>query len=272
MLRLEEQERRLREARLLVSRPEEVFKELRSYGAQAKANLYGSDEELEKSLLERGDPLIDLGLACYGSDKGMVGALYKKALITPNTPADARYLKGLRIACLSNQVGRCGFTGPREIIGEDETRRVLGEADWDEAEALICNPEIGCELLQALYERKGPFSTIPEKRWLILVHKSANNTRLVDCRAARARRWAMNISENAGSCWITQTIAAFSRRTMTEDQPGRSNIRFATLISDDRSHANERAESHSRAAVLEIEPTLARNGSPVRKFCPTTTI
>ena len=200
MLRLEEQERRLREARLLVSRPEEVFKELRSYGAQAKANLYGSDEELEKSLLERGDPLIDLGLACYGSDKGMVGALYKKALITPNTPADARYLKGLRIACLSNQVGRCGFTGPREIIGEDETRRVLGEADWDEAEALICNPEIGCELLQALYERKGPFSTIPEKRWLILVHKSANNTRLVDCRAARARRWAMNISENAGSC------------------------------------------------------------------------
>src|ERR1700719_3698821 len=126
MLRLEEQERRLREARLLVSRPEEVFKELRSYGAQAKANLYGSDEELEKSLLERGDPLIDLGLACYGSDKGMVGALYKKALITPNTPADARYLKGLRIACLSNQVLDelyCSF--PREIIGEDETRRVL---------------------------------------------------------------------------------------------------------------------------------------------------
>ena len=101
MLGLEEQERRTREARLLVSRPEEVFKELRSYGAQAKANRYG-DKQLEKSLLERGDPLIDLGLACYGSDKGMVGALYKNALITPNTPADARYLKGLRIACLSN--------------------------------------------------------------------------------------------------------------------------------------------------------------------------
>jgi hypothetical protein len=181
MLRIEDQERRLREARLLVSRPEEVFKELRSYGAQA-ANHFDGDEQLEKSLLEREDPLIDLGLACYGSDKGMVGALYKKALIAPNTPADARYLKGLRIACLSNQVGRCGFTGPREIIGEDETRRVLCEADWDEAEALICNPEIGCELLQALYERKEPFSTIPEERWLILVDKSAKNTRLVDCR------------------------------------------------------------------------------------------
>jgi len=73
MLWLEEQERRTREARLLVSRPEEVFKELRSYGAQAKANRYG-EKQLEKSLLERGDPLIDLGLACYGSDKGMLGA------------------------------------------------------------------------------------------------------------------------------------------------------------------------------------------------------
>jgi hypothetical protein len=121
-------------------------------------------------------------LARYGSDKGMVGELYKKALITPNTPADARYRKGLRIACLSNQVGRCGFTGPREIIGEDETRRVLCEADWDEAEALICNPEIECALLQALYERTEPFSTIPEDRWLILVDKSAKNTRLIDCR------------------------------------------------------------------------------------------
>ncbi|MDQ6867913.1 MAG: hypothetical protein M3178_05765 [Pseudomonadota bacterium] len=172
----------MREARLLVSRPEEVFKELRSYGAQAKANLYGSDEQLEKSLLERGEPLIDLGLARYGSDKGMVGELYKKALITPNTPADARYRKGLRIACLSNQVNPGLTRFPREVIGEDETRRVLNEADLDEAETLLCNPEIECELLQALYERTGPFSTIPEDRWLTLVHMSAKNTRLSDCR------------------------------------------------------------------------------------------
>ena len=71
---------------------------------------------------------------------------------------------------------------PRDIIGEDETRRVLGEADWDEAEALLCNPEIECALLRALYERTEPFSTIPEDRWLILVYKSAKNTRLVDAR------------------------------------------------------------------------------------------
>jgi len=100
---LEEQERRIREARLLVSRPEEVFKELRSYGAQAKANHLDGDEQLEKSLLERGDPLIDLGLACYVSDKWVVGELYKKALIAPNTPADTRFFGSDALGnCLSS--------------------------------------------------------------------------------------------------------------------------------------------------------------------------
>jgi hypothetical protein len=188
MLRLKEHERRTREARLLASRPEEVFKELRSYGAQAKNNFFRfgyEDERLEKSLLERGDPLIDLGLACYGSDKGVISELYMKALIAPNTPADARYRKGLRIACLSNQaIASRTFLGsfPRDIIGEDEMRRVLGEADLDEAEALLCNPEIECALLESLYERTEPFSTIPEDRWGGLVSISAKNTRLVDDR------------------------------------------------------------------------------------------
>ena len=85
-------------------RPDEVIKELRSYGAQAKANWSDCNEQLEKSLLERGDPLIDLGLACYGSNEEIVGALYKKGLAPADTPLDARYRKGLRIACLSNQV------------------------------------------------------------------------------------------------------------------------------------------------------------------------
>lgn len=91
MLGLEKQERRTREARLLVSRPEEVFKELRSYGAQAKANWSDCNEQLEKSLLERGDPLIDLGLACYDSNEEIVGALYiRKGWLRPTrrwTPA-----------------------------------------------------------------------------------------------------------------------------------------------------------------------------------------
>ena len=65
MLGLEKQERRTREARLLVSRPEEVFDELKRYAAELKSRRLGAaDKQLEKSLSERADPLIDLGLAC----------------------------------------------------------------------------------------------------------------------------------------------------------------------------------------------------------------
>jgi hypothetical protein len=104
MAEREEQERRIREARLLVSRPEDVFDELKRYAVQIEADRLGSaDDQLEKSLAERADPLIDLGLACYGSSREIVGALYRKAQAPAATPLDARYRKGLRIACLSNQ-------------------------------------------------------------------------------------------------------------------------------------------------------------------------
>ncbi len=130
---IDEQERRTREARLLVSRPETVFEELKKYAAQVKADRWSADEQLENSLSEREDPLIDLGLACYGANAEVVGELYKKATAPPSTPMETRYRKGLRIACLSNQcVGARALLGkfPDLIIGSEETRRVLAEADW----------------------------------------------------------------------------------------------------------------------------------------------
>jgi hypothetical protein len=182
---LEDQERRTREARLLVSRPETVFEELKKCaGELGSFNRRTADDELEKSLLERSDPLIDLALARFGGNKEAVGALYAKGLLPASAPLDARYRKGLRIACLSNQSVRSNhdFTDHDPIIGTAETRRVLAEADWDEADALICNPHISDRLLEALYERGEPFSQFDEERWRYLVMMSKKNCRLVDCR------------------------------------------------------------------------------------------
>jgi hypothetical protein len=187
MPEMDEEERRTREARLLVSWPEAVFGELKRYAAQAKAEpSFGADEQLEKSLAERADLLIDLGLACYGSNKEIVGALYRKGLAPADTPLDARYRKGLRIACLSNKsvpvvhsIARIFEKFPDLIIGSDETRRVLAEADGDEVGALICNPHVSDSLLQALYERSDPFSQFDEERWRGLVVTSRKNSRLV---------------------------------------------------------------------------------------------
>jgi hypothetical protein len=104
-------------------------------------------------LLERNDPLINLGLARFGTNKEVFAALYRRGGEPASDAADERYKKALRIGCLSNQTI---WTGPRKgwnerfpttLIGLEEFRRILSEGDRDEVEALICNPTISEELL-----------------------------------------------------------------------------------------------------------------------------
>ena len=88
-------------ARLMVSAPEVVYAELQSYGEHARSQSFGSgDDELERSLLGRNDPLIDLGLALYAANREIVGGLYSRALEGTGAPA---HDKGVRLACLSNR-------------------------------------------------------------------------------------------------------------------------------------------------------------------------
>ena len=69
MASLSEHEERIREARLLVSSPEVVCAELKRYGEEAVDGFGIGDKELERNLLARGDQLIDLALAEYGTDR-----------------------------------------------------------------------------------------------------------------------------------------------------------------------------------------------------------
>lgn len=180
-------ERRTREARLLVAAPEIVAEELKAYGAKLQADKWAlseRDADFEKLLLERGHPLIDLALASYASDASVVTALYKKGAVSPDSEADARYKRGLRISCLSNPVmsGRAVIEfEPEEVFGRPETLRLLSGngCDWEETEALICNPSLSGDLLVALYQREKPFSELPERQWLNLVAMSAKNRRLI---------------------------------------------------------------------------------------------
>src|ERR1700728_3319810 len=196
----DEQDRLTRKARLLISSPEEVFRELRSYGQRIMADRGSYDEQLETTLIERGEPLIQLGLACYAANKDLVSGIYKRAASTTDNPTEARERKGLRIGCLSNQSVRAAqfsivFSFPESLIGAEETQRILAEGDRDEVEALICNPSIDDELLEALYQRGEPaarlrpklpdavvpsinFSKLPEDRWLNLIASSRKNERL----------------------------------------------------------------------------------------------
>jgi hypothetical protein len=57
--------------------------------------------------------------------------------------------------------------------------RVLFQGTDAETAALIQNPSIDAELLEALYQRTGAFVQMPEERWRVLVSLSTKNERLI---------------------------------------------------------------------------------------------
>jgi hypothetical protein len=99
----EEQERLTQIAFLSVASPEEVLRELKRIAQKPRIELMGRNEAIEALLIERNDPPITLGLACYGTSEEVFTALYKHGLAKPADAADERYKLGLRIGCLSNR-------------------------------------------------------------------------------------------------------------------------------------------------------------------------
>src|SRR5438132_58625 len=94
-------ESRIREARLIVASPEVVWTELQRISERGSRISY--NEDLEKRLLARGYKLVDLALARYGGEKDVLTAIYKKTFSQPADELDQQYLRGLRLACLSNE-------------------------------------------------------------------------------------------------------------------------------------------------------------------------
>jgi len=54
---VDEQERLTLEARLQVASPEEVYRELKEIGQKPRLELFGRDDDIEVSLIERDHPL-----------------------------------------------------------------------------------------------------------------------------------------------------------------------------------------------------------------------
>jgi len=174
-------EARIREARLIIARPEQVLAELEKYGEVLKKTVVTDDEHLEISLLARGDPLIDLGLARYAQYKEVVTALYQKSCAMSADRLQERYLRGLRIACLSNEVvggGHLLRRFPQNILGEKEFARLIAEGDEEDLAALLSNRNLADEVLEDLYNNAGPFASLPDERRRRLVLLSVGNPRL----------------------------------------------------------------------------------------------
>ncbi|WP_153075000.1 hypothetical protein [Paraburkholderia bonniea] len=157
----------------MLAMPDVVYRELDNYGQYlATGNHWNYDEELELSLLEREDRLIDLALAKNAASDDVVGSLYSRSLAGTGDPG---YDKAVRLACLANEPATYVWLFTNATgVDESELRRLALYGDSDELSVLMRNPRRR-GLLPAVYERRGSFENIPEERWFCLVRSSVDN-------------------------------------------------------------------------------------------------
>jgi hypothetical protein len=167
--------------RLLVSPASEVYAELRAHDGRLESRRFHSSKELEDSLLQRGDRLIDLGLAQFCGEKSVWQAVYAKARMVGTSEQESRYLHSLRVACLANEnQGRSALSPFLDtVMSTDEVKRLVLHGTHEEMEALLSNPHVDEGLLVHLLKKESVFSQLEEKRHLLLVHLASENPRLV---------------------------------------------------------------------------------------------
>jgi hypothetical protein len=163
------------EAQLAASSPDRVFAWLEARARRPQDSPSDTDPQVEKSLLARKDPLINLGLAQYGIEDDT------KALFDSSDPA---YRPALRLAVLSNQAlathqaHRTGnliqaLTGHRSSAGE-----WLRELSNEELRALFKNPTLDENFLIDFLEQKTGWHELDERRQIFVVRALATNPRM----------------------------------------------------------------------------------------------
>jgi len=162
---------KITEARLLIADPETVYRELQEYGTYVNGpGLVFGDEELENTLFQRNDRLVNLGLAQYGTSAKILKQLYHSAGIDIQNPSDAKYNMGLRVSCLSNK--QLGWMNGFDYAG------LFSKGECAETIGLLKNPSIDVNVLCSLYRKNKTFEHTSDKTWFDFVNYSSNNPRL----------------------------------------------------------------------------------------------
>jgi hypothetical protein len=164
------------EAQLAASTADRVFAWLEARAGRPKDTPSDTDPQVEKSLLARNDPLINLGLAQYGIEDETVKTLFNSS--------DPAYRPALRLAVLSNQAlvtHQAYHTGnlTEALMGH---RRNAGE--WlpelsnEELRALFKNPTLDENFLIDFLEQKTGWHELDERRQLFVLRALAKNPRM----------------------------------------------------------------------------------------------
>ncbi len=133
---------------------------------RAESPHFSQKEEIQKVLIERNEPLINLGLALYATDLSDETSL---SLFRNNdkTIKKAALSSVIPIGLLVSWVER------PEVLGE-----ILQSFDEDLLKPLLSNQSIPDDLLVSLYEREKPFSSLTDEQWLTAIAFTTSNPRI----------------------------------------------------------------------------------------------
>lgn len=165
----------LMQAEWVASPPEVVAAFLKKQATERKVLrlIDDYDEEFEKALLNRNDPLINLSLARYAFFLITVVGMFRSA--EPDSPT--------RLACLANKnvQGQLFARFPVALFGGDaQMLEWLANPPPMEAYALFQNPTIDEGFLRDLLDRdeKKPWATVSDDRLGLFVSILASNPRM----------------------------------------------------------------------------------------------
>lgn len=164
------------EAQLVSSSPERVLSWLETRASRPKESVSDADAEVEKTLLARQEPLINLGLAQYGIEDETVRALF--------TSIDPIHRRALRLAVLSNQAVhrhrgyRTGDLVEALISYSGNIGQWLSSLSNEEIRALFLNPTLSDNLLIDFLEKKKGWQELDERRQLFVLSALAKNPRM----------------------------------------------------------------------------------------------
>lgn len=135
---------------------------------------HSSSKEIEKTLIDRQEPLINLGMALHAN-------LSAETALNLFRDGDRTIKKALfagpsvRLA-LNHSLS---FSLP-EYAGAlyAEFEEIIGSFDEELLKSLLSNESVPDDLLVSLYERKKPFNSLTDKRWLTAIAFTISNPRI----------------------------------------------------------------------------------------------
>jgi hypothetical protein len=159
------------QAELMASSPERVRAWLEQRASDARSLRWHDNKTLERALLERNEPLINLSLARFGSDSDVLKALWA---------GPARDNKPLRLATLMNEVaGDILFGGiPGSLLVRQDLKPFMAGLDLEETTALFSNRTLSNGFLTGFFEQKAAWEGLDDERRMAAVAALTKNPRM----------------------------------------------------------------------------------------------